>query len=972
MGFPSGLSIWALGQFPKRGESSEYYEDGKKSGPYKGRSQMPPSISMHREGEREPGSRGRLAVRHQFLDVARYRIRPYRKKKKVAPVCWDRLRNFRELVWYLVLAGYSPSYIRTFFLTEIPNVFPTLSYWGVRFSVEKAYERAFAGELILDDEFRDALQDFRAGPWAKNAPGWLREQYGVPLEEPKSGGKDSLKGKGKDSGKDVVGESVGEKTPEEIQRGIVFWDSWIKYSSSRSGIPDPTPEEIVLGEAQGISAVLIRRQAAGVSVGTVTGEVSVSPVVGSGVVSPAVAAVSAGPGGADVSVVGSESEKSARFLEEVALVELARGGPLNLSSAETMEAYAVGLGEFLKKRQVSGGSGSSGGSGLAGSTVVPAVKEPVVPGVSGNDSGESSVGDGKPVDSHGVDSAVAKESGDLVSPVEPGKELGSDGSDGVGGVLEPVSADALIEVPDVPVVSGGTLSAETVATIVPEVVEPPKEKKVWRRPPSPLDPVPDSECLRHGALGIAVGVRDVPGMDPFNIGGVPRVWKLDLEIFGRSKVEPSDFYKSLGDAAPYLVEHVQDTKYAPWVVTGDHGLGIYSRFGGMNPVEMVDPIKMTFPSYFPKLSAAPRTQKEAYEMPLEQAKACFDEWVLVESKETPELPCPFAGQDSMTMLAPTPILMDLLDRGMGPGFWGVHESFLIHWMMGLVMRELFGFPTVWGHQGGQRYIPMAAVPSLENGIAAIAAKLDYFRPWRSTSPLFIETLAPRCESENLPGHIWVTGLGYLPESAFGKIREYAGPACENHPDFDDVSRDVKHLLHHWCRDIMARVDGRRYSSNPSIPEMGHYFENFWNVNSSKVFLLVDGGRMQCSPLFCATGSIATRFGMRNIEWFTESVMGVPGAQSSYWDVADGFLVFEKELSKIRIAAHMPSLYAVGTYLQFLEARRPRSSDGGAFIGMKFPESMLRPDHEVPYPPVFEDKPFRPRFKVALGKGRDYV
>jgi hypothetical protein len=100
-------------------------------------------------------------------------------------------------------------------------------------------------------------------------------------------------------------------------------------------------------------------------------------------------------------------------------------------------------------------------------------------------------------------------------------------------------------------------------------------------------------------------------------------------------------------------------------------------------------------------------------------------------------------------------------------------------------------------------------------------------------------------------------------------------------------------------------------------------------------------------------------------------MGVPGVPSSCWDVADGFLVFEKALPKIRIAAHMPSLYAVGTYLQFLEARRPRSSDGYAFIGMKFPESMLRPDDQVPYPPVFEDEPFRRRFKGSLEKGRDY-
>jgi hypothetical protein len=693
----------------------------------------------------------------------------------------------------------------------------------------------------------------------------------------------------------------------------------------------------------------------------VAGKAAVVPVVGSGVVSPAVAALPAGPVVSVFPVSGNDrASRIESLVGEMTQLEESTGVSLNLTHVEFAEAVDSGLLVVLAKRQVSGSSGS------AAVPLAPAIVLPAVPGVSGGDS----VGGGKPVDSHGVVGAVAKESGDLVSPVEPVKNLGSNG---VGVIDQPAAEESVPEVPDVPVVSGATLSAETVATIVPEVlVEPPKEKKVWRRPPSPLDPVPDSECLRDPALGIAVGVRGGPDVDPLNIGGVPRVWKIDADRFVDAGVEPSAFYRSLGKAAPFLVEHVQDEKYAPWVLTGDHGLGIYSRVGGMDPVETLDPIKMVFPTYFPELSAAPRTQKEAYEMPLEQARACFEEWVRLESGETPEHACPLAGQDSMTMLAPDPMLMDLLDRGMGPGFWGAHESFLIHWMMGLAMRELFGFPTRWSHLGGQRYIPLAAVPSVEAGVAAVNAKLDYFRPWRSSSPLFTETLAPRCESENLPGHIWVTGLGYLPEESFGKIREYAGKACENHPDFDDVSRDVKHLLHHWCRDILARVDARRYSSNPAIPEMGHYFENFWNVNSSKIFLLVDGGRLPCSPLFCATGSIASKFGMRRETWFTESAMGVPGVYSSCWDVADGFLVFEKVLPKIRIAAHMPSLYAVGTYLQFLEARRPRSSNGGAFVGMKFPESMLRPDDQVPYPPLLEDKPFRRRFEVALGKGRDWV
>jgi hypothetical protein len=266
MGISPGLSIWALGQFPKLGETGGFYGEGRRVGPYRGLSKMPPSISMDREGEREPGSRGRLSVRHPFLDVAGCWIRPYRKKKRVSPVCWDRLRNFRSVVWFLVLAGYSPSYIQTFFLTEIPNLFPSLSYKGVRTSVEKAYGCAFAGELILDNEFSETLKIFRAGPWATNAPDWLRAQYGVLLTGSPAGS-----GSG-----DKDGDAEAVKVPAEVPAGVgdtvedlvrirEFLGCWEVYSLMVPGGCVLKSGDLAFGLAHGFVALLERREKGGVS-----------------------------------------------------------------------------------------------------------------------------------------------------------------------------------------------------------------------------------------------------------------------------------------------------------------------------------------------------------------------------------------------------------------------------------------------------------------------------------------------------------------------------------------------------------------------------------------------------------------------------------------------------------------------------------------------------------------------------------
>ena len=549
--------------------------------------------------------------------------------------------------------------------------------------------------------------------------------------------------------------------------------------------------------------------------------------------------------------------------------------------------------------------------------------------------------------------------GDLVAPVEPVKGSGS----GLG-LDDPKDLDA----PSGDVVVPEVLDASEVLD-APVASGPPKEKKKWVREPSPLDRVPESECLRHRALGIAVGVRGVPGMDPLNVGGVPYVWKGDFQASLDAGAEPSAFYKSLGEAAPYLVEGIQSDKYAPWVLTGDNGFSIFDRFGGDNPKELVDVENTTFLTEFSELEAAPRTQKEMFEMSLEQGRACFEEWEEIDLNQTSEIKCPLGKKQRTWMISPDSMLLDLVERGMGPAYWRVHESFLINWIMGLAMRQAFGLPTSWSCGGAQRYIPLAAVPSIERAVESVKNCTDYSRLWRSVSPIFTETLAPRCEAENLPGHVWVTGLGYLPEAAFEKIKEYACPQGENHSDFDGISRDAIIVMTNWSYDILFRVTSRKFSSNPNFPELGHHFVDWWDLNLSRQPVYADGCRLVCSPLFCGTGSIASMFGMRRKPWFTQEMMGGI-APAGCWDFQGGGPKLSSVLPTIPISIHMPSLYAVTNYLQYLEDRRPLSSEGRRYLGMKFPEKFLRPDEEIAFPSGVEDKPFRRRYQTALDKARE--
>jgi hypothetical protein len=103
--------------------------------------------------------------------------------------------------------------------------------------------------------------------------------------------------------------------------------------------------------------------------------------------------------------------------------------------------------------------------------------------------------------------------------------------------------------------------------------------------------------------------------------------------------------------------------YARWVLTWDHGFGIFDRFGGGAPKEMVDVENTTFLTKFPELKAAPRTRKEMFEMSLAQGRACFEEWSEIDLSQTSEIACPLGKKQRMWMISPDSMVLDLVDRG---------------------------------------------------------------------------------------------------------------------------------------------------------------------------------------------------------------------------------------------------------------------------------------------------------------------
>ena len=345
--YSKGISIWVLGR-------CERAEGESKTGPLPGAACPPYRLE---EGSGDSREVGRPRVTHAFLDEARSRLRVHRKKRKPLPLCWDRLRNFRKEVWFLILAGYSPSFIRTFFLAELPNLFPSLSYYGVVTSVEKTVAVARAGDLLLGEDYRDVLEHYRAGPWVHNAPDWLRKQYGVPLVgegqivdiEVSS---KSSSGKQKASGKVVPG-TASEPGPGQRSEPVVGLEQASPGVKDLAGFLQPgpggyTPFQLLIMEGlfkqmvAGLGgAALVPAGAGGVGAGG--GGTGGAPRVVSldGVISP-------------VSETGGLSEKSRKekrveLDDDIASYEESHGS-LALTPAEYFRALDLGLSVVLAER----------------------------------------------------------------------------------------------------------------------------------------------------------------------------------------------------------------------------------------------------------------------------------------------------------------------------------------------------------------------------------------------------------------------------------------------------------------------------------------------------------------------------------------------------------------------------------------------------------------------------------------------
>lgn len=903
---------------------------GGKRGPIRGASRVP--TLSEESGKRKCG---RPVRAHAFLDLIRYRLKKFRRRQKVDYYS-DLLRDFRKDLWFLILAGYPVNSIRWIFSSELPKLFSRLSFDGTLTSLKITLEQAEVSRIDLDEEYLDLLEYYSAGPWAHNAPDWLRAQYGVPLAEPKTGGKNSVSGKKEAEISVLPVEAVvggSGKSLEDFQKESLFVDSWIKYRASHPGMPDLSPEEMVLGVTQGLSAVLASRALAG-GVGNLGGGVPgdvppVSPVL--------------------VRVEG-ESSRTIKFLEEVAMVEASMGAPLNLVPTEMVEALEVGLLAVLAKRLGSGSSGpANAGSGIGVTAPVPLVEltdsgRAALPS-GGVDSGV--VGGGKPVDSVGVVSAVASESGDLVAPEEPVKDLGVEVvSPEVPAVVSPKGS--ISEIP----VSKKVTSPEVVAPVVPVSDPVVRVEQVVEAEP---------EWLKFPGFGIAAGVLAGPGVDPFNVGKVPRVWKLDEEAeLAGGYQQPSEFYKSLGKAAPYLVDYVTSTDYGSWVLRDDNGFGIYENFGDGSPKKEIDLERTRFPTIFPKLKSCPTTKEGMLSLTFEQARDCYDEWCVLWNEDNPDILPRIGSTSSMEVSDPHPMLLDLVNRGMGPAYWGLGDHFLMTWILGLAVRKAFGFSVFWcDSEGVRRMLPMARAMTPELAREVYKAGYRDLCPWRATAPMFIETLAPRRESENLPGHIWVSGQGYLRiedrEAFLAKVHAYVKNS--NHPDFlaQKLSVPEVYLMVAWAKDVNARISSRHWvSANLEQGFEGGFYDRWLPRYSEPCYACASDMRHVASPLFCYSDSVASRYDLLTVEWLTPQTLNAPSTWlCPPWEAYTPFKGVSAKLPQIPFQMHVRSMYAVNYYFRHLEQRVPVVLEKGLplkYRGSHLPEKFKIPLEKIPFPP----------------------
>lgn len=252
-GCPSGISVWVLGSVDSRGSVRSGVSP---RGPVRGISVAPPSLSEAR------GLPGRLPVSHEFLEVAASRVKGMSLGVVAGRRCRDVLRDFREVVLFLVLAGYSPNYVRMFFLEKLPSRFRVLSYRGVQTSVMETVKEAREGSLRVRGDFLDLLKKYDAGPWVHDSPDWLREQYGVSLIGCGANAPDVGCSAEPLTVPAEVPAGVGDKV-EDLVRIREFLGCWEVYSRTVSGVCFLTSGDLSFGLSRGFVALLALKEKEG-------------------------------------------------------------------------------------------------------------------------------------------------------------------------------------------------------------------------------------------------------------------------------------------------------------------------------------------------------------------------------------------------------------------------------------------------------------------------------------------------------------------------------------------------------------------------------------------------------------------------------------------------------------------------------------------------------------------------------------
>ena len=750
---PAKISVWVTGHYPSRPEGSG------SRGPVSGLSR-PPYISEVLD--RKPYSFGRPDVSHHFLDFARMRLGRYVRRQKALPRSRDRLKRFRQELWFLVLAGYSPSLIRDLFQEVLSKAFESLSYGGVVGSIKELVLVAEAGEFLLEEEYCELLEDYKTGPWALDAPDWLRKQYGVPLPGEVSSKRDSGKQKG------FVDLVSGQGSGQSFEP-VVGLEQASPGVQGLAGFLHPGPggynefqllfmEGLFKQMMAGFGGFPVPAGAGGVCAGG--GGTGGAPGVFSpaGVISPA-----SETGGLSEK---SRKEKRAELDEDIASYEESRGS-LALTPAEYFRALDLGLSVVLAER-ASGTRPADPGSGdlsvltKEGLPETPAETSKVVLGGGETQALVDPVPKAKPDDSADGGNEPAElpaETGDVLltknesAPDQSGVDDGDksegdpDGSSpdaGSDAGLKDDSdqADEADEDKDL-VPPPGNESVENIE------YEDDDEATIWgpalaARSPFIADPYSTEAKMKSGAKAPASGV------DP---GKVP---EKNPELGSGKVLDIVESPPVVGSGNPAALV----AKVAKTVVLKEFKHELLLR----DPKELVWTGHKTF---FPKLE---NLGSATYEDLL----ACYGEYT--EGKRKVEEGFELYPLDLSTFQL-------LSDRGW---VWRmvcqllagkrVKDSLGTLLVLEGIVQRVFGLASgLVDPVSGGRYVQYGPVWTPEKAAEMKAAGVAKW--WRSMNPLQVEARRPRTVEDIPPGYAWVPFFGYYSNSVLERARRvYDSPA----------------------------------------------------------------------------------------------------------------------------------------------------------------------------------------------------